>query len=106
MGTVYLIHFDRPIGNPNNPRGHAQHYIGYSDNLAERLLDHAKGQGSAIMAYLAQTGIGWLVTRTWMGGRTFERKLKNRKNAKAICPICQCKGINNGLHKSTKVSDP
>jgi hypothetical protein len=28
QGTVYLLHFLEPIGNPANPRAMAQHYIG------------------------------------------------------------------------------
>jgi hypothetical protein len=27
-GTVYLLHFLEPIGNPTNPHAMAQHYIG------------------------------------------------------------------------------
>ena len=94
-GTVYLIHFDRPIGNPDNPRAQAQHYIGWTESLADRMLAHFKGHGSAIMAYLSGSKIGWQVARTWEGNRRLERKLKNRKNAKMFCPICQRK------HKAT-----
>ena len=28
QGTVYLLHFLEPIGNPANPRAMAQHYLG------------------------------------------------------------------------------
>src|SRR5215218_4203579 len=28
VGVVYLLHFDRPIGDPANPRGFAAHYTG------------------------------------------------------------------------------
>lgn len=89
LGTVYLIHFDRKIGNPNNPRAMAQHYLGFSKKFPQRMNDHAKGQGSAIMAFLSQQKIGWRVVRLWEGGRTLERRLKNRKNAKAFCPVCR-----------------
>ncbi len=89
LGTVYLIHFDRKIGNPDNPRAMAQHYLGFSDKFLKRMHDHAKGQGSAIMAFLSQQKIGWRVVRTWKGGRTLERQLKNRKSAKTFCPICR-----------------
>jgi predicted GIY-YIG superfamily endonuclease len=33
MGTVYLIHFDRPYH-------HARHYIGYTDDVDARLAGH------------------------------------------------------------------
>ena len=35
MGTVYLLHFLEPIGNPANPRAMAQHYIGWAAVAAE-----------------------------------------------------------------------
>jgi hypothetical protein len=28
VGFVYLLHFDRPIGDLDNPRGYAGHYTG------------------------------------------------------------------------------
>jgi len=89
MGTVYLIHFDTPLGNTDNPRGQAQHYIGYTDNLAERIEAHRHGNGAAIMAAVCRAGIGWRVVRTWVGGRDLERRLKRRKKARCLCPICK-----------------
>lgn len=81
-GTVYLIHFDRPLC-------HARHYIGWAAQLDRRLAHHAGGTGSKLMAAVARAGIGWQVARTWPGDRFFERRLKNRKNAARLCPICQ-----------------
>ena len=86
--TVYLIHFDQPIGDLSNPRGQAQHYVGSCDDLAARIARHRAGNGSAIMAYVSQAGIAWQVARCWEGGRTTERRIKARKNARALCPIC------------------
>ena len=83
MGTVYLIHFDAPLGNTSNPRGQAQHYIGYTDNLAERIETHRHGNGAAIMAAVRRAGIGWEVVRTWAGGRDLERQTKQLQ-------ICSC----------------
>lgn len=103
-GTVYLIHFDRPIGNPNNTRGQAQHYIGWTECLADRLLAHFKGHGAAIMAFLSQSKIGWQVVRTWEGSRKLERQLKNRKQAKAFCPVCQ--GKQHEDHRSDSSDEP
>lgn len=104
QGTVYLIHFDRPIGNPSNPRGQAQHYIGWSENLPNRLQDHLKGHGAAIMAFLSESKIGWQVVRTWVGSRRLERKLKNRKQARHFCPVCQ--GDKNEGHRiDSSISD-
>ena len=49
-GPIYLIHFHKQIGS-DNPRGKALHYIGWSENLFNRLDQHAIGQGSAIVNY-------------------------------------------------------
>jgi putative endonuclease len=87
--TVYLIHFDRPLGDPNNPRGQAQHYIGYADNLAERIVQHWHGNGAKIIAAAVAAGITWSCVRTWPGDRKLERKLKNLHNAPRLCPVCR-----------------
>lgn len=87
--TVYLIHFDAPLGDVGNPRGQAQHYIGFTDDLDARLDAHRKGNGSKLMAALSRAGIGWTLARTWAGGRALERQLKRRKKARCWCPLCR-----------------
>lgn len=91
VGIVYLIHFEQPIGNLQNPLGKAQHYIGWSIDLPERMKDHAKGSGAAIMAYLKKVGIPWRVVRTWRGNRHLERKFKRQGHAPNMCPCCNAK---------------
>jgi predicted GIY-YIG superfamily endonuclease len=88
-GTIYLIHFDEPIGNRSKPRGMAQHYIGYAIDLAERFAEHASGNGARIMAAVVAYGVDWHVVKTWKGNRKDERRLKNRKKARKICSICK-----------------
>ncbi|MCP4593686.1 MAG: endonuclease [bacterium] len=88
-GTVYLIHFDRPLGDLDNPRGQARHYLGYSDDLEARLERHREGNGAAIMAAVVRAGIDWTVARIWDGDRELERRLKKRHNSPRLCPICQ-----------------
>ena len=90
--TVYLLHFSQPLGDPGNPRGQAQHYIGSADNLAQRLTSHQLGHGAAILRACKERGIDFCLVRTWPGGRQEERKLKNRKKARALCPICNQRG--------------
>lgn len=81
-GTVYLIHFHKKLC-------HAQHYIGYTENLPQRLSAHANGHGARIMEVITDLGLDWEVVRTWNNkDRCFERELKNYKNAKLLCPIC------------------
>ena len=68
---IYLIHFEKYFH-------HCRHYIGYTskDDVEERFVRH-------------KAGIDFQVVRTWEGGYELERKLKNRKNAKKLCPICR-----------------
>jgi hypothetical protein len=86
---VYLLHFDRPLGDLDNPRGQARHYLGYTDDLDARLAAHRSGNGAAIMAAVARAGISWQLVRTWEGGRSLERQLKDRHNSPQLCPICR-----------------
>ena len=55
--TVYLLHFSQPLGDPHNPRGQAQHYIGSADNVAQRVTSHQLGHGAAIMRACKERGI-------------------------------------------------
>lgn len=90
VGTAYLLHFDKVIGNEDNPRGMARHYIGWADDLAARLADHRAGRGARLLAACVGEGIGWDVARTWVGvTRSTERSLKNRKQAWSLCPVCR-----------------
>ena len=78
---IYLIHFGEAYKR-------ARHYLGSTDNLAERLKAHATGQGARLMEVITAAGISWAVARTWPGDRKLERKLKSRKNAPLLCPLC------------------
>lgn len=90
MGTVYLIHFDRPLG-------HARHYVGWTEDLVERIRQHDRGNGARLMAAVTEAGIRWNVVRTWDDvDRHFERRLKRQKNTHRFCPICHEETGNNG----------
>ena len=81
-GTVYLIHFHEKLC-------HAQHYIGFTTNLDERIQCHKNGNGSRLMEVIGQLELPWEVARTWENTpKAMERELKNYKNAKRLCPIC------------------
>jgi hypothetical protein len=86
-GTVYLIHFDRPIGGPERYKM-AQHYIGWTNNLPARLAEHASGQGAHLMKIVRDAGISWQLARTWPGGKRRERQLKRQGGASRFCPLC------------------
>ncbi|MBD0289216.1 MAG: endonuclease [Flavisolibacter sp.] len=82
---VYLIHLSEKLH-------HAQHYIGYCNEgtLQQRLYHHRNGTGARFMQVVTELGIPWQVARVWeKGDRNFERKLKNRKKARCLCPCCR-----------------
>lgn len=88
FAMVYLIHFNLPFK-------HAEHYIGFVENkgnLDARMNHHRTGSGSRLMHAVSKAGIGWEIARLWEDGdRNFERKLKNWKKNKRLCPICKAK---------------
>lgn len=84
--TVYLLHFDAPLGNERHT---AQHYLGSTADLPARLTEHRAGRSARMLEVLHERGIGFECVRTWPGDRTLERKLKNRKKAADLCPTCR-----------------
>jgi len=80
MGT-YLIHLDRPLA-------HASHYVGFSNNILRRLLEHRSGVGSPLLRACNDYGISWRVVRVWADGRGRERAIKRQKNSPRFCPVC------------------
>ena len=81
LGTIYLIHLDRPYH-------HARHYLGLAKHLESRLAHHRNGTGARLLEVVGEAGIGWRVVRKWRGSRGDERRLKNRKDSPRLCPIC------------------
>lgn len=82
-GIVYLVHFSRPYH-------HARHYLGWTQNLDERLVAHSLGRGAKLLAAVSLAGINFEVVRIWEDKtRHFERKLKKQKNGPRFCPVCK-----------------
>lgn len=87
--TCYLLHFARPIGNPADPAGQAQHYTGSTSDLAAELAIHAtEASHAAIMRELARQDIPFVLARTWPGDRKRERRIKDMGGARRHCPEC------------------
>lgn len=86
---VYLIHFHTPYTG-HGPKGSktVQHYIGCTDDLAQRLAEHKAGRGARLMEVVTLAGITWECVRTWEGSWALERTLKAHKKARDFCPIC------------------
>jgi hypothetical protein len=81
-GTVYLLHFDRPFS-------HACHYLGWAKPGSARIARHLMGKGSALTRAAYAAGVRFTLVATWEGTRADERKLKNRKNSRGLCPVCK-----------------
>jgi predicted GIY-YIG superfamily endonuclease len=83
---VYLLHFNEPLLQKKGK--YAGHYIGLTNNVAKRLGTHAAGNGNGLVkAAMARGKV--VVVRLWEQDGHFERKLKRRKNARRLCPICR-----------------
>jgi hypothetical protein len=59
VGLVYLLHFDRPIGDTSNPRGFASHYTGKP--ASSGLLKVGPGVGGGEFAELGLVRSLWLL---------------------------------------------
>lgn len=79
---VYILEFDKPLGNPNNPRGQARYYVGSCEDhrYRERMEEHESGRGAAITRAAAAQGIGWKTAFILPGCREVEKAIKRRKN--------------------------
>jgi predicted GIY-YIG superfamily endonuclease len=85
--ALYLLHLEARIA------GHASHYLGECDDLAQRITSHRRGAGARLLATAQARGIGWRLVRTWAapadkGARLqLERRLKNAHGPR-LCPVC------------------
>lgn len=95
--TVYLLHFHGALQRGISPTGtplEANHYIGFTDDLVGRVMQHAEGQGARFTQVCHERGIDFALARTWDGaGRRLERRLKNYKKARLLCPICSADAL-------------
>lgn len=82
VGFIYLVHFDRPYK-------HARHYLGFSENLDARLKAHHNGAGARLLRVVREAGINFKLSQVWIGTKSLERKLKNRKKSSDFCTICR-----------------
>lgn len=85
---LYLLHLE--------PRyQHAGHYLGYADDIARRVHEHAAGGSKSSPLIRAQLAAGGriVLTRVWLGGdRHLERRLKRHNGLSRHCPTCRARG--------------
>lgn len=110
MIGVYVICFDKEIGNFAKSTGHAGHYIGSSVDVLYRYFQHLAGKighikkadgkykwasgGARILNALNHKGIGFEIVKiyackTEKEARDLESKLKKNKNHRRHCPNCR-----------------
>jgi predicted GIY-YIG superfamily endonuclease len=79
---IYILRFERTLGNLNSPYGQAHYYVGYceDDRLPERLAEHRCGAGAAITRAAARQGISFDLVATMPGDRARERQIKRQKS--------------------------
>ena len=81
LGVIYLLCFTEPYR-------HARHYVGWTEDLLDRLDRHAAGHGARLIEVITQAGIGFTLVRICEGTRTTERAIKNAGGAVRYCPAC------------------
>jgi predicted GIY-YIG superfamily endonuclease len=81
LGVIYMLHFDQPYR-------HARHYVGWTEDLLDRLEAHATGHGARLIAVIWAAGIGFSAVRICEGTRHTERAIKNSGGATRYCPAC------------------
>jgi hypothetical protein len=77
VGTVYLLHLDRPYK-------HARHYTGTATDLQARLTEPQAGDGARVLQATKGGRDQLDAGRTWPGGRSRERQLKRRAVPSAL----------------------
>jgi predicted GIY-YIG superfamily endonuclease len=77
------------LGHFNEAYKHARHYAGFTTQLQQRLDEPANGQGARLIQVILEAGLTFKLARTWQGTRTDERRIKNRKEAPRLCPVCK-----------------
>ncbi|MBN1286261.1 MAG: endonuclease [Anaerolineae bacterium] len=90
---LYLLRFSGVLGNPGNPHGAAQYYLGWCDDrpgaLEARLAEHRRGQGAAITRAAIERGYGIELVATHPGNRDAEKRFKRWKNHRQVLTAWQ-----------------
>jgi predicted GIY-YIG superfamily endonuclease len=81
LGVIYMLCFTQPYR-------HARHYVGWTEDLLDRLDRHAAGRGARLVEVITQAGIGFTLVRVCEGTRRRERAIKHAGGAVRYCPTC------------------
>lgn len=86
-GHVYILCFSAPLGNLDNRRATAQHYVGWARDLEARIADHRAGRGARITRAAVARGITFTV-HAWPAPLGVEKWLKAQHETVRFCPSC------------------
>ena len=83
---IYLLHFDPPFH-------HARHYLGFTENLAQRMATHTgqnggSGYGSKLVTAARAAGSKIILARVWPDGTRDQERMKKNRGKTRICPVC------------------
>jgi len=90
LGTVYLLHFAKPLWG-------IRHYIGWTSNLRRRIHQHANGLGSTTTRDFFTHNIPFTVARLWHNSTDLLEQQLIRAGADRYCPIC---GYESAMHRT------
>jgi len=131
QSIIYLLHFHWPhgrvdpwhirLGDGSIVKFQADHYLGKTRNLPQRLEAHQDGRAANLTAVALTLGAELLLTRTWRVPLPFEARLKDRgdspspqsrtgqrrggsRSFRPYCPLPECGGEKAwGNYRETKV---
>lgn len=90
MKVLYVLH--STVGLERGRGGTVRHYTGITDStrLAERLLEHSQGHGSALTRAFRRAGGSLLLVRIIPNSdRWEERHRKESRHTDELCPLCR-----------------
>jgi putative endonuclease len=78
ISGVYVLRFSAPLGNPDKPKGQAQHYAGWALDVHRRIAEHRRGEGAKITAAAVERGYTLEFVCVWVDATPEdEKKLKS-----------------------------
>lgn len=88
---VYTVHFKTPLAHGD--QAPTLHYTGMASDVDARLARHRRGDGSRLMAVVAERGISWELAQlipceSYSEAHALEARLK-KHSASRRCPVCQ-----------------
>ena len=84
---LYLFHFNAPLGNLQNRRAQASHYVGFAEDLDSRIAKQLAGKGAKLVAAALVKGLIFELYH-WPACLATEKLVKKTKKTALYCPAC------------------